>query len=188
MKIKRVTVNKGFTLIELMVSVTVFTIVMLMTMGSILSVLDANYKSQTLRAVMDNLNFTLDGMTRTIRFGSNYHCGPNGDVTVPADCVDGSSSFTLRSADGASVTYHLNGGRISRSISTNGGGEYFLTSPDVTIENLTFRVFGSPPYSNGSDLFQPEVIITMKGFAGVKPSAKSTFILQTTVSQRALDF
>jgi hypothetical protein len=165
--------------------VTVFTMVMLMTMGSILSVLDANKKSQTLRAVMDNLNFTLDGVTRGIRFGSNYHCG-SGNNSLPADCVGGDSSFTLKSAAGPLVTYRLNGGRISRAISN--GTEYFLTSPDVTIQNLTFRVIGSQPYSNGSDLYQPEVIITISGYAGVKPSAKSTFTLQTTVSQRALDF
>ena len=64
--------NHGFTLIEIMVAVSIFSLIMVISMGSILSVFDANKKSQTLRTVMDNMNFTLEGMTRTIRFGRNY--------------------------------------------------------------------------------------------------------------------
>ena len=65
----------GFTLVELMVSVSIFAIVMFISLGSILSILDANQKSKTLRSVMDNLNSAMESMTRTVRFGINYHCG-----------------------------------------------------------------------------------------------------------------
>lgn len=177
--------KRGFTLIELMVSVSVFSIVMLLSMGSILGVLDANQKSQTLRTVMDNLNFTLEGMTRSIRFGQNYHCGSGGDPALPADCASGNSSMSVTTSSGRIFTYKLVGGRISRSI--NGGADYFITSPDTTIQSLTFRVLGSSAYAGGSDTFQPEVIITISGFAGVKPTTKSSFTLETTVSQRSLD-
>ena len=49
----------GFTLVELMVSVSLFAIVMVISMGSVVSVFDANKKSQSLRTVMDNLNSTI---------------------------------------------------------------------------------------------------------------------------------
>lgn len=186
--------SRGFTLIELMVSVSVFVIIMVISMGSILSIFDANKKSQSLRTVMDNLNFTLEVMTRTIRFGTNYHCDvTTGDITTPApvDCALGRSSIVVKASDGRKVAYKLktdgNGiVRIARSI--NGGTDYFVTSSDVTITNLTFRVIGSLPYSSTPhDLVQPQVIITVNGNAGVRATVKSTFSLQTTVSQRMFD-
>lgn len=176
---------KGFTLVELMVSVSVFTFIMLISTGSILSVFDANKKSQNLRTVMDNLSFTLEGMTRTIRFGTNYHCNiySGGDLTVPLDCAGGSNSIQVRSSDGKQIQYWFDtsAGRIMR---TTNGTPYALTGTDVTIQTLTFRVVGSPKYP---DTYQPRVVITLSGYAGVKPSVKSTFNLETSVSQRLFD-
>ncbi len=177
--------QSGFTLIEIMVALTIFSVVMVISMGSILAVFDANKKSQSLRAVMDNLNFTMEGMTRTIRFGTNYHCGSAGDTSSPVDCPSGDTYLTVKAADTSKVTYKLVNGRIIRSI--NGGSDYFLTSPDVTIQNLSFRVFGSQPYSSGTDLFQPQVIIVLSGYAG-NLNSQSSFFLQTTVSQMQFDF
>ena len=177
--------NTGFTLIEIMVAVSIFTIIMVISMGSILSVLEANKKSQSLRTVMDNLNFTTEAMTRTIRFGSHYHC--NADVTSPPlnsprDCASGASSIDVRSSDGHQVIYKLVGGRIVRSV--DGATDYNVTSTDLTVTNLTFRVFGSPLYP---DQFQPQVIIVVGGYAGAKATSKSSFNIETTVSQRLFD-
>jgi len=180
--------SRGFTLVELMVSVSVFVVVMVISMGSILSIFDANKKSQTLRTVMDNLNFSLEAMTRTIRFGTNYHCDVTvGDISTPAprDCPTGATSIVVKSAEGRNVVYKLSGSRIARSI--NGGSDYYVSSQDVTITDLKFRVIGSTPYSTGGDVYQPQVIITISGYSGIKATTKSTFSLQTTVSQRLFD-
>ena len=177
---------RGFTLIEMMVAVSVFSIIMTLSMGSILSILDANQKSRTLNSAMDNLNFTLEGMTRTIRFGTNYHCGSSGNTSLPLDCASPGTSLTLRDVNGVQVTYSLSGGRVARSI--NGGANQFLTSPDMTITTLAFRVYGSPAYSNGADLFQPQAIVVIEGNVGNKNSTKTTFGLQTTITQRIFDF
>ena len=191
---KRIT---GFTLIELMVSLTVFTVVMVISMGSILSVLDDNHKSQTMRAVMDNLNFTLEGMTRTIRFGENYHCGSSGDITMPLDCPSvGQSILNVLDSDGQTITYSLDGTRISKIVVTGiNRGTYYITSADVTITKLVFYVLGSSPYpptgntcaTIGFDCLQPNVIVIMSGYSGTKPTTKTTFSLETTLSQRKLD-
>ena len=176
----------GFTLVELLVSVSLFVVVMVISMGSILSVFDTNEKSKTLRSVMDNLNSTMETMTRTIRFGTLYHCdSTQGTLTVPRDCAGGATSIAVKAADGKEVIYKLNAGRISRTIDS--GTEYFLTSSDVTITRLAFRVFGSPLYNNGADQFQPQTIIVISGFAGSRPTTESAFDLQTTVSQRVFD-
>ncbi len=178
--------NKGFTLIELMVSMSIFLVSLLICMGAIVSVFDANSKSKTLRSVMDNLNITLESMTRTIRFGTNYHCGVSLPINLPLDCGgSGDSNLTVRAQDGTQVSYSLSGGRIMRTI---GVSTYALTSPDVTITTLAFRVYGSAPFNSGTDLFQPQVIIVVSGYVGSKPTTQSTFTLETTISQRVLDF
>lgn len=191
MQLRTLNKNKGFTLVELMVSVSIFTVVMFISMGSILTVFDSSRKSQNLRAVMDNLNFTLEAMTRTIRFGKNYHCDASlGVLTSPRDCnfSAGASSFSVLDYLDRQVTYELESGRIVRSVSTiNSGAPYYLTSSDVTIEEMKFYVFGSPLYAGGADLFQPQVTIVMSGYAGSKASTRSRFTLQTTVSQRMFD-
>lgn len=176
--------NKGFTLIELMVSVTVFTVIMLISTGSILSVFDANQKSQSLRTVMDNLSFTMDGMTRTIRFGTNYHCDiTSGTVTSPLDCANGQNSMQVLSADGKQVAYKLDTS-TNQIVRITNGTSYYITGTDVTITNLKFRVVGSPRFP---DTYQPRVVITVSGYAGGKPTVQSAFNLQTIVSQRQFD-
>ena len=176
--------NSGFTLIELMVSVTIFSVVMVICMGAILTILNSNRKSQAMRSVMDNLNYTLDDMTRAIRFGYNYHCdATNGDPTVPRDCATAASSFAVKSSDNHQLIFSLAGGRITETID---GSLYYLTSSDTTITKLSFLVSGSYPFS--TDQLQPRVIIVISGYAGSKPSVQSNFTLQTTLSQRRFDY
>lgn len=190
---KRMTYSRkrGFTLIEIMVSVSVFVVIMVISMGTIVTIVDANRKSQNMRTVMDNMNFTIEAMTRTIRFGTNYHCDMDdvspAAVTAPNDCdlSTGASSIVVRASNGDTVYYYLTGGRIARKIGI-AGTPYFLTSSDVTIDKLTFWVKGSQPYSTG-DLFQPKVVILVGGFSGTKPTSMSSFSMQTSVSQRAFD-
>ena len=164
-----------------MVSVSVFSLIMVMCMGAILSILSSNYKSQTQRSIIDNLNTTLESMTRTIRFGTNYHCSTSGDISQPQDCA-GDSSLALTDSNGYQVIYSLSGASITRSV--NGGTSFLLTSPDVIIQSLTFQVYGSSPYP---DLLQPKVIIIIKGYVNGKDSTGSAFTLETTVSQRKFD-
>ncbi len=179
--------KKGFTLIEIMVSISVFSIVMLISSGSIFSVFDANRKSQTLRSVMDNLNLSLESMTRTIRFGSRYHCDINqgGGLNTTRDCAGGATSIAVLDSQGQQVVYRLDGTRISRSI--NGGAYQYITGTDVSINSLNFYVLGSDTYSATNNVIQPKVIMSITGHAGAKASSRTDFRLQTMVSQRLFD-
>ena len=64
--------QKGFVLAELIVAIFIFTIVMVVSMGAIVSLIDANRKTQSLKSVMNNLNIAVDLMSRTIIVGTNY--------------------------------------------------------------------------------------------------------------------
>jgi prepilin-type N-terminal cleavage/methylation domain-containing protein len=180
MKKKTFQKNKGFTLIELMVSVTIFSIVVFISMGSIFGIFEANRKSRTLKTVMSNLNLALEGMSKEMRYGSAYHCGTSGTVTTPQNCPSGDTFISFLSSDGEQMYYRLNAGALERQIGNE--GYTGLTAPEVVIDELTFYVLGA-----GTDnLLQPKVNITIKGRAG-SGNEESKFVLQTLVSQRKRD-
>lgn len=177
--------QRGFTLIEIMVSLSVFIIVMTVSLGSILSILDANEKSQTKKTAMDNLDFALESMSRTIRFGVGFYCGTTSTNPPPSnDCssVPGGTSFSVQDSNGVLVVYTLSNGQIMKSV--NNGTPNPITSSEVSINRLSFYVFNSAPWPN---LSQPRVIISLSGTMGTKTATQSTFNLQTMVSQRKLD-
>ncbi len=169
--------NGGFTLIEMIVSIFIFSIVMVIATGSLVTILGANRKAQAVKAVMNNLNFSLDSMTRAIRVGTNYDCG------VSSCATSGSTEFMFTSTDGEDITYRLNQAtnRIERR-EGSAGAFYALTAPDVTIERLKFYADGE----SESDTNQPRVLIVLSGVAG-DARTQTRFDLQTLVSQRILD-
>lgn len=178
--------KKGFTLIELMVSVSIFLIIMTVSMGALLSVFAANRKFEALKTVMDNLNLSVESMSREMRFGKNYHCIPETTdeipLTSPENCPTGSDGVSFLAEDGTTqIVYEINGTEIDKS--TDGGTTFVpVTAPEVSISSLTYYVTGATP----SDASQPKVLIKIQGYSGTSTAA-TAFTLQTLVSQRALD-
>jgi len=186
-------VARGFTLIELLVALGVFSVVMTIALGSVISVLDAGRKSKSLTAIMTNLNFTMEIMSREMKFGKYYYCGT--DTTNPhgtntQDCtgsgVPAASSATFTTSEGVDTIYRLNVANKQIEKSIDHGVTYItVTSQEIVIQDLKYYVFDSaPPPGNNN---QPRALIYVRGYAGSKPNAQSSFIIQTLVSQRALD-
>ena len=185
--------QKGFTLVEMIVSVALFAIVMLVCVGALLSLVGANRKVHALQSVMDNLNVTLDGMVRAIRMGSNFHCGA-GNYQITRDCALGDIIFAFepfgkKSTDPPWIyTYDPSTKRLYKT--TNGGSPVVITAPEITIDSMTFYVVGTSRGCSISpcDTIQPKVVVVIKGTAPVTNSvARTTFHLQVTAVQRALD-
>ncbi len=185
--------NRGFTLIEIMVSVSIFSIIIFIVIGSIMTVFNESRKSQAMQTVMDNLNSTVESMTRTIRFGSTYHCDINsGDINTTQDC--GTSGAPVAAANSFAVKFNNvvnifkldpGTGRIQQS--RNGGASYYyITGSDLVIDKLMFYVSGTTNYSGG-DTRQPLVTIVIEGHSGSKVESQYSFSMQTSVSQRVFD-
>lgn len=169
--------NKGFSLIELIVSLGLFTVVMMISTGAMLALSDTSKKAQSMRVAFDNLNLALESMSREIRMGTQYHCDVSvGVVTSARDCVSGSSSISFLSQNGEQITYSLNSGTIERE---KGFVFQDLTAPEINITNLKFYVFDTLDLNK-----QPRVIISIKGTAGTHIS--SDFNIQTTITSRIL--
>ncbi len=170
--------KRGFTLVEMIVAVFIFSIVMLIAVGALVSIIEANRKAQGVKSVMNNLNFSLDSMTRAIRVGGTYDCG------VGSCAADGTSEFTFISTDGEEIRYRHNTTNKSIERSIDGGLSYQeLTAPEVTVEFLKFYVAGE----SVSDNEQPRVLIVVKGIAGPDGRTQTEFSLETLVTQRLLD-
>jgi prepilin-type N-terminal cleavage/methylation domain-containing protein len=177
--------EKGFTLIEIMVSIAIFVVLVTVALGSIASIFDANRKSQSLKDIMTNLNFAVETMTREMRFGTNYHCGSNGTLTLPQNCSSGDSFISFLSSSNQQLVYRLNSSTHQLEESQDGGSTYLgVTAPEINVQAVNFYVLGAGGGSSSGS--QPRVIILIRGFAGVKQTTQSTFSLETTVSQRIL--
>jgi len=181
----------GFTIIELTVALGLFTVVMLISVGALLSIVDANRKVRALGSVMDNLSFAIENMSRSIRVGDTYHCGTSGSIVSPRNCSNGDSFFAFEATDGDpgnsgdQIVFRLNGNQIEKS--TDSGSTYLsITAPEIVIDSgtgLQFYVVGT----SSGDNRQPRVIMVIRGQAGVKTKEISRFEIQTTISQRSVD-
>jgi prepilin-type N-terminal cleavage/methylation domain-containing protein len=175
--------KKGFTLIEMMTAVSVFLVVMTISMGAILGIFDANRKAESEKTVMDNLNFAVETMSREIRFGTNYHCGTSGNLTSPQNCLSGDTFMSFLSSDGEQIVYRLNGTTMEKSV--DGGNNYVaVTAPEINISSLQFFVVGANP---PPDTLQPKVLIKISGSAGAKANTTTSFTIETMASQRLID-
>lgn len=196
--------HAGFTLVEMIVAVGLFSIVMLVSVGALMSLVTANRKAEALQSVMNNLNVAVDGMVRAIRIGTVYHCG-EGTYTIPADCSAGDTTFAFEPYHNASLGsvppwiywYQvdiINGksvGRIYKSEDGIKADGIPITAPEVSINSAKFYVLGSCSAHGTSctpDQLQPKVLLVIEGTAGAdQVRTTTTFHLQATAVQRILD-
>lgn len=175
----------------MLVAVAVFSIVMVIAVGSILTMIDANRKAQALGSVMNNLNFALESMVRNARIGTAYHCETDINPTAvasPRDCFSNGILFAFEPFDGDptsssdQVVYRLRNARLERSV--NGGSTFAaVTAEEVQIERLRFYVVGAAR----NDSLQPKLIVTLRGTAGTSARIQTEFALQAVASQRVFD-
>jgi prepilin-type N-terminal cleavage/methylation domain-containing protein len=181
--------KQGFTLVEMIVSIGLFTIVLFIATSAFLTVVNADRKSRNVRITADNLNLALEDMQRRVRTGSNYWCGAGGDSSPSVqDCPGSDTTFSFTEQDGTRTTYTLGGTIIKRKTAT---GSIDVTAPEIVINNLKFLVQGSAigPGSGGTDKNQPSVVIMLTGSItdAAHPSLSESFNIQTMVTQRNYD-
>lgn len=174
--------ERGFTLVEMIVSVGLFAVVMTIASGAYLSLINIERKARALSDLMTNLSFATESMARAIRTGTNYSCNGGGD------CASGTgTTFTFVNDQGVTTTY------LTTTANTVGQCDFSgcnsstattLTDPRIKNFALSFTLRGSSP----SDTIQPYVIFTVSGT--ITPDANTTpipFNIQTSASQRILD-
>jgi len=64
---------QGFTLVEVMVSVSIFVLITTIGIGALMNINNAYKQSRSQRIAIDSLNFVLDSMSRQIRTTHHLH-------------------------------------------------------------------------------------------------------------------
>lgn len=208
--------NRGFTLIEMIVSLGVFAVVVTITTGALLTLIAANQRYQGQQSVMTNLSFALDSMTREIRTGYNYFCvtssaaasstsifrgptqhealaasrrncnGRGGTPIIGISFYEGGNSITGASANRVLYFYDAAARTIYRRVGD--GTPQRMTAGDVAIDQANFFVSDSGTLFTNNDTYQPTVTLYLEARAANDPSATAQrYFMQTTITQRSLD-
>ncbi len=163
-----------------MTAISIFAIIMVISMGSIIGIFDANRKSRALKTVTNNLNLTIESMSKEMRFGKNYHCGSSGSATTPQNCPSGETFLSFLSSDSAQITYRLSGQAIEKK--TGNDAYVAVTAPEIAIDSLIFYTLGA----GTGDTLQPKILMKVKAHSGSN-KGRTDLTLQTLVSQRVPD-
>ena len=188
--------QSGYTIIETMISVSVFLTVVMSGMGALLNANALHQKSQDIRSIMDNLSFITEDMSRSLRTGRNYHCGDSVGIETPKSCSAGGILYFEEAITGVSGNavdqwgYKIEstdgGTTFNISKTVDGGSNWVqLNPPEVVLKSFSgFGVLGAEAYSANSQ--QPFVIMRLIGTITTK-TIVTPFSIQTSVSQRVLD-
>jgi prepilin-type N-terminal cleavage/methylation domain-containing protein len=184
---------KGFTLVELLVTVGLFIIIMTIAVGGFVNAIRTQGEVSSLIAAQSNVALTIEEMARTIRTGYLF-CHQQNNTSPLAACgcspIYGAgpntwscSELDFYDAGGDHVQYYkTSSGALVQS--TNGVIQP-IAGNTVTTKHLSFQLFGQLE----GDSWPPRVTISI----GIAPNstdpaiANDVFTLQTTVSARSID-
>ena len=190
--------SKGYTIIETMIAVSLFIVVTLVGMTSLLNANLVHKKTQNMRSVIDSLNFILDDMSKNMRIGTTFHCYTTGDAintsntNTQKSCSSGwgiafEPSLGNRSVNTDQWVYYIGpDNKIYKS--TDGSGSFIQLTPDEVVIDTSassFSVLGAENSASG-DKQQPLIGIRLVGKITYK-NIDTPFSIQTSVSQRLID-
>lgn len=195
--------NKGFTLLELMLAITLFSAAMIIAVSALFSVLAFQRKASALQRVQNNVNFAVRSMMADISVGDLYYCGisvPLGpvDAIAPQSCWSGGGSLiAFRNVRDEKTVYWLRNEAIERCVDVSASGacdsgsgpNYLrLTAASVNIDSVisSFYVDGAEGTSLG-DTKQPRVRVGIRATTDVGGETE-VMNIQSTISQFLIDF
>lgn len=199
--------QRGFTLVEILIALMVFSIVVVVALAALVKILDANKKAQTIQNAVVNMSFTMESMTREIRTGSTLYCvilAPNTDVSITSlssQNVSACSGITGASGNGVGIAFLSNtSGGSCRLIKAYelvpdpaSSGAFILKKATQTscggalsfapvIDTASMRISGY--YVAVSNVAYPLLFIKIDADSGAKDAVRTYFTIQTAASPR----
>lgn len=170
------------TLVEILVSVSIFSLIMLSALGIFNFVLEDQRNSISSQNIQEGVRYALEMMAKEIRTAaqSNTDCYASGTKRVfnsPAP-----QELYFKNKYGACVVYSLSGDRIQI---TRDGVSGFLTGSKVKVSNLRFDVVDNDIGAAPGSRLQPRVTISMDLETTIGRTAYGNRVkIQTSVSSR----
>lgn len=166
--------KKGFTLIEMMVAVSIFSLVIGASSGLLISSIKNQRRSLATQEILDQTSYLMEYMSRTLRMAKKDMAGtctgtPKLNYAFVGQCIK------FRNYKDECQEFCLVGDRLQDK-----DGNY-LTSDSLRVSNFSVILAGQnqPPI----DYFQPRVTI----FLEINGKEESRIRIQTSVSQRNPD-
>lgn len=180
--------NTGFTLVEVMVSISIFAIIVSVGIGALFNMSQAFAYSKAQQAITDQLNFVLENMMRELRTGYNYTCAnasmpetPDGLDCLNAQTIAFSSDPMQTGAELIVYTSTLDATLTKSSILHDAQEGPIALLPEE-IENVQFNVT-----VHGNNGGQPVVVVSLSGTISVRQQSED-FTIQMAVTQRRPNF
>ncbi len=180
---------RGYTLLELIVSIGIFSLVMLTATGAYIKLIDLDRQARGTNDVVSNLSFAVDSMARAVRTGTGYRCNKTG--TTCFDINNPGTSIQFTDEQGRTVVYELDATtrQVRQTITPVSGQAYsaYLTDPRITVTQLNFFVRGVGIESSGQPKIQPQVTFLIAGSMVTGPGKTVTFSIEGSATQRVLE-
>ncbi len=159
--------NSGFTLIEILAAIFLFSLLVLVASSAFISFLNLQRRAFNIQQAEENANFVMESMAKEIRVSQ---------IIGPDACA--ANTLNIIHPVNGNITYSLSGNAIHRNVS---GTDSVISSNAVQFTNLAFCISGTAT----GDSIQPRVTI-IASLKSTKTSQQAAINFQTTVSQRLL--
>ncbi len=181
----KITKNKrGFTLVELLVSVALFAITVSAASSLFSAAAKAQRRSFENQKVLENGRYVLETIAKAVRMGeiktvtsgnTLQICHPTKGDTDESTCNTSTTGYKL-------ITYDLNLNRVRENTTD-------ISSSNVLIDRLYFNVSGVDADPQNKDTIQPRatIILRVKSLGSIAFMYSVEVNFQTTISQRNLD-
>ena len=171
----------GFSLIEVIVSVTIFSVIILSATGIFKMVVDNQRNALASQNVQESLKYFFEVTGKEMRMAQKNHgvCPgiPDDEIFVVTTGVSG-QKLIFKNYYEQCVAYELalDGGNQRFQITRN-AATGFISPQKIVIDNLYFVL-------NEGTYLQPMITMNLKAHALSSPQLKSEMIIQTSITSR----
>lgn len=206
--------QNGFTLLEMIVSLGIFSVVAVIAVGSLVRITSLNRQAQAMQSTMNNVNYVLESISREMRPGSHFHCTEAATV----DPGTGNNNMTMKECNINAPSKKGILFKSSKFDPANSNCPLIYAYWFDTDSNGNWQISKSKQVSCGESLKRdnaipliddPSIVVTdvdfsvnqngiiyngyswatirLVGYAGTKEKEKNNFDIRTGVSQRIKD-
>ena len=165
----------GFTLVELMVSIAVFSVIVLAATSGLVASISQERAARAEVTLQSNMYGFLDQLEQEVQFSQRIGCG-----ALEVNCAAGGAVLVIETNQGNVTEYTLTNGQVTRSLD-GAVAANALALAGGNITSLEFFVRGAEAGSGDPESNQDVVVVAMSATAaGGRPLHAFRYIVPYT--------
>lgn len=169
--------TSGFSLVEILVAVAIFSVVISVAIGIFTMAMKSQRKILAQQQSLDQISYAIEYMSRAIRMAKKDSSGSCIGANLNYILTHSDQGIKFKNYNGICQEFYLQGGQLREN---RNGVDLPLTSSGLTVKNFKIEDFG---WDQDIDNLQPAVAI----FFDIEGKEGTEIKIQTTISQRNLD-